>query len=159
VSTGTNLSYVQHTFPSAGTYEVSIELENSWTQRKISKKITVPKNTTVTNQDGTFGPFTIPYTNITTSQNYINDLDVTDNDADATIYFAAMGRSRLSELKRYGENTYQGTTLGSDSVGTYTEYTIDNLTYRDYNNGATGWAADQRTRFLRSATVGPWENP
>jgi len=137
VSTGTNLSYVQHTFPSAGTYEVSIELENSWTQRKISKKITVPENTTVTNQDGTFGPFTIPYTNITTSQNYINDLDVTDNDADATIYFAAMGRSRLSELKRYGENTYQGTTLGSDSVGTYTEYTIDNLTYRDYNNGAT----------------------
>jgi hypothetical protein len=137
VSTGTNLSYVQHTFPSAGTYEVSIELENSWTQRKISKKITVPENTTVTNQDGTFGPFTIPYTNITTSQNYINDLDVTDNDADAAIYFAAMGRSRLSELKRYGENTYQGTTLGSDSVGTYTEYTIDNLTYRDYNNGAT----------------------
>jgi len=137
VSTGTNLSYVQHTFPSAGTYEVSIELENSWTQRKISKKITVPENTTVTNQDGTCGPFTIPYTNITTSQEYINDLDVTDNDADATIYFAAMGRSRLSELKRYGENTYQGTTLGSDSVGTYTEYTIDNLTYRDYNNGAT----------------------
>lgn len=137
VSSGTNLSYVQHTFPSAGTYEVSIELNNTWTQRKVSKKITVPQDTSVTNPNGTFGPFTIPYTNLTISQDYINDLDVTDNDGDATIYFAAVGRSRLSELKRYGENTYQGTTTGSDSVGTYTAYTIDNLSYRDYDNGQT----------------------
>ena len=137
VGTGNNLSYVQHTFPSSGTYEVSMELNNTWTEKKLSKKITVPQNTSVTNPEGTFGPFTIPYTNLTISQDYINDLDITDNDDDATIYFAAVGRSRLSELKRYGENTYQGTTTGSDVGGTYTGYTIDNLSYKDYEDGTT----------------------
>lgn len=137
VSAGNSLSFIQHTFPSAGTYEVTISLINAWTEKKLSRKITVPKDTTVTNEDGTFGPFTIPYTNITTSQNYINDLDVTDNDDDATIYFAAVGRSRVSELKKYGENSYIGTSTGSDDYGAYTGYTIDNLYYRDYFDGTT----------------------
>jgi hypothetical protein len=48
-----------------------------------------------------------------------------------------MGRSRVSELKKYGENTYQGLTTGSDSVGSYSGYTIDNLSYRDYDDGTT----------------------
>jgi hypothetical protein len=137
VSSGNPLSYVQYTFPSAGTYEVSIEIDNNWVSKKLTKKITVPQDNTVTNPNGTFGPFTIPYTNVTTSQDYINDLDITDNDGDATIYFAAVGRSRVSELKRYGENTYQGTSTGSDVGGSYTGYTIDNLSYKDYDDGTT----------------------
>ena len=137
VSTGTNLSYVQHTFPSAGTYEVTIELNNVWTERKLSKKITVPKDISVSNPNGEFGPFTIPYTNLTITQDYIENLDYTNNDSDATIYFAAVGRSRVSELKKYGENSYQGTTVGSDENGSYTGYTIDNLSYKDYDNGTT----------------------
>lgn len=145
---GTSLSYLQHNFSVAGTYEVSIELSNSWAQRKTTKKITVPQNTTVSNSTGTFGPFTIPYTNITTSQDYINDLDVTDNDADAVVYFAAVGRSRISELKRYGENTYQGTSTGSDAGGSYITYTIDNLNYKDYSDGIT-MISGSTTNFYR----------
>lgn len=137
VGVGNNLSYVQHNFSSAGTYNVSIELDNTWVERRMTKKITVPQNTSITNPQGTFGPFTIPYTNLSISQDYINDLDVTDNDGDATIYFAAVGRSRLSELKRYGENTYQGTSTGTDVGGSFTSYTIDNLTYKDYDDGTT----------------------
>ena len=138
VGLGNNLEYKQHTFPSAGTYNVSISLSNNWTQKKITKKITVPKNTTVTNPNGSFGPFTLPYTTgVTITQNYINDLDYVEKDSDGPIYFAAKGRSRLSELKRYGESTYQGTTVGTDGVGSYTGYTIDNLSYKDYDDGIT----------------------
>ena len=137
VSTGNDLSYVDHTYSVPSGYTVSIELDNSWVGRRVSKKITVPQDVTVTNPNGTFGPFTIPYTTLSISQDYINDLDITDNDGDATIYFAAVGRSRLSELKRYGENTYQGTTIGNDAGGSYTGYTIDNLNYKDYSDGIT----------------------
>lgn len=138
VGLGNNLDYINHTYSTAGTHEVTITLNNTWTKRKLSKKITVPKDISVSNPTGEFGPFVIPYTTgVTFTQEYINDLDNTDNDSDALIYFAAIGRSRLGELKRYGENTYQGTTTGSDIVGNYTGYTVDNLSYRDYDDGTT----------------------
>jgi len=138
VGTGNNLSFLQHTYGSNGTYNVSISLNNVWANKKTTKKITVPKNISVSNPNGNFGPFTIPYTSITATQNYINDLDITDNDSDATLYFAGIGRSRMSELKKYGQNTYNGVVTGTDSVGlTYSGYTIDNLTYRDYDDGHT----------------------
>ena len=138
VSLSDDLSSISHTYTSGGTYNVSIELDNSWTQKRINKNIVVPKDISVSNSTGSFGPFTLPYTTgITFTQDYINDLDITDNDGDATIYFAAIGRSRLSELKRYGENTYQGTSTGSDAGGSYTGYTIDNLSYKDYEDGTT----------------------
>jgi hypothetical protein len=138
VGLGNSLEYKQHTFPSSGTYNVSIGLTNNWTQKKITKKITVPENTTVSNSNGSFGPFILPYTTgVTITQDYINDLDYVEKDSDGPIYFAAKGRSRLSELKRYGESTYQGTTVGTDGVGSYTGYTIDNLSYKDYDDGIT----------------------
>jgi hypothetical protein len=138
VSLNDDLSSINHTYTSGGTYNVSIELNNSWTQKRLSKNIVVPQSITISNSTGSFGPFTLPYTTgITFTQDYINDLDNTDNDGDATIYFAAVGRSRLSELKRYGENTYQGITTSSDAGGSYTGYTIDNLSYKDYGDGTT----------------------
>lgn len=136
VGTGNNLAFLQHTFSTNGTYNVSISLNNSWTDKKTTKKITVPKNISVSNPNGTFGPFIIPYKTITINQDYINNLDITDNNSDATIYFAGIGRSRILDLKKYGENTYNGVTTGTDSAGlTYSGYTIDNLTYRDYDDG------------------------
>lgn len=136
VSSGTSLSSISHTYSSSDTYNVSISLSNSWTKKKLTKQITIPEDISVTGSTGTL-TFTIPYTSTTIDQDYINDLDYTDNDADATIYFAGIGRSRVSELKRYGENTYSGTTTGTDSTGNYTGYTIDNLYYRDYADGTT----------------------
>jgi hypothetical protein len=138
VSLNDDLSSINHTYTSGGTYNVSIELNNSWTQKRLSKNIVVPQSISISNSTGSFGPFTLPYTTgITFTQDYINDLDNTDNDGDAIIYFAAVGRSRLSELKRYGENTYQGITTSSDAGGSYTGYTIDNLSYKDYGDGTT----------------------
>lgn len=147
VSLNDDLSYKDHTYSGTTGYTVSIELDNSWAQKRLSKKINIPPNTSVLNPDGSFpfdydtntvGTFTLPYTTgITFTQDYINNLDNTDNDGDATIHFAAVGRSRLSELKRYGENTYQGTTIDSDDYGNYTGYTIDGLSYKDYSDGFT----------------------
>lgn len=138
VSLSDDLSSINHTYMSGGTYNASIELNNSWTQKILNKNIVVPQDITTPNPTGSFGPFALPYTTgITFTQDYINDLDNTDNDGDATIHFAAVGRSRLSELKRYGENTYQGTTIDSDDYGNYTGYTIDGLSYKDYSDGFT----------------------
>ena len=66
-----------------------------------------------------------------------NDYDNSNVTGTTQIYFAAMGRSRVSELKKYGETNYQNITTGSDTVGSYTGYTIDNLSYRDYEDGTT----------------------
>ena len=49
VGMGTNLEFVDHTFSSANTFEVTITLNNNWTKRKLSKKITVPKDITINN--------------------------------------------------------------------------------------------------------------
>lgn len=138
VGLGNNLEFLQHTYTTPSNYEITLTLNNTWTKRKISKKLTIPQDITTTNVNGEFGPFILPYTTgVTFTQDYINDLDITDNDSDTQIYFAAIGRSRISELKRYGENTHQGTTTGTDGVGNYTGYTIDNLSYRDYEDGIT----------------------
>jgi len=56
-----------------------------------------------------------------------------------TISFIAVGKSRLSEYKVYGTgNTYSiSTTTGNTDLWYYTGYTIDGLSYYDYDNGYT----------------------
>jgi hypothetical protein len=49
----------------------------------------------------------------------------------------SLGKSRISELKRYGQNIYDGVSLGQDSVGNFSAYTIDNFYYKDYDDGYT----------------------
>lgn len=137
VSTGTNLSFKQHTYSSSGTYLVTITLQTNYIAKRIQKKITVPQNTTVTNPFGSFSTTMVYEGQTTVTQNYINDYDNTNVTGTTQIYFAAMGRSRVSELKKYGETNYQNITTGSDTVGSYTGYTIDNLSYRDYEDGTT----------------------
>ena len=137
VSTGTNLSFKQHTYSSSGTYLVTITLQTNYIAKRIQKKITVPQNTTVTNPFGSSSTTMVYEGQTTVTQNYINDYDNTNVTGTTQIYFAAMGRSRVSELKKYGETNYQNITTGSDTVGSYTGYTIDNLSYRDYEDGTT----------------------
>jgi hypothetical protein len=137
VSTGTNLSFKQHTYSSSGTYLVTITLQTNYIAKRIQKKITVPQNTTVTNPFGSFSTTMVYEGQTTVTQNYINDYDNSNVTGTTQIYFAAMGRSRVSELKKYGETNYQNITTGSDTVGSYTGYTIDNLSYRDYEDGTT----------------------
>lgn len=138
---GTNLPSVSHTYINSSDYTITISLETPWTKQKISKKIVVPTDLNVTNSLGTFTGITIPsYTNLTgQTQDYINDLDYTNNTGVTISGFTylSFGKSKISEKKLYGQNSYSGVTYGSDDVGNYSAYTIDNLYYKDYPDGYT----------------------
>ena len=134
-----NLPTLTHTYTTSSGYTITISLNSPWNSQILSKHITIPQNISVLNPLGTFSGFTIPYTDITgQTQDYINDLDYTNNTGYTTFSFAALGRSRISELKLYGSNTYSGVTGGTTVDGiVYSAYTIDNLTYVDYADGIT----------------------
>jgi hypothetical protein len=141
ISTGTTLSSQTYTYIDSGTYNVELILSTPWQYKKITKKITLPSNVMIDNELGTFTGITIPSTG--NYLNYLNDYDYTDNDGDNELYFIGIGQSRIDELKKYGETTYNGTIIGVDTSNSelngleYIEYEIDNLTYRDYENGFT----------------------
>ena len=134
-----NLPTLTHTYSIPSGYTISISLNSPWNSQILSKNIIVPKNLTIVNPLGTFSGFTIPYTDeIPQTQDYINNLEYTNNTGYTTFSFAALGRSRISELKLYGSNTYSGVTGGTTVDGiVYSSYTIDNLRYTDYADGIT----------------------
>jgi hypothetical protein len=127
------------TYASTGETTISISINTPWSQFETKKKVQVPSNTTVSNPLGTFSGFTIPYTNITgQTQNYLNDLDYSGlNTGYTTFTYAAIGKSKISELKLYGTNTYSGVTTGVTNGVSYSAYTIDNLYYQDFADGIT----------------------
>lgn len=129
------------TYSSTGVTTISISINTPWTQFETKKIIQIPSNTTVPNPLGTFSGFTIPYTNITgQTQDYLNDYD---SDCDGTytgntiFYYASIGKSRINEKKLYGGNTYTGVTTGITNNLVYSPYTIDDLSYRDFEDGVT----------------------
>ena len=129
-----------HTYVTNGNHTITVSLDSPWTKDKITKIVTTPKNTTVSNPLGTFTGVTLPsYSQSSHVQNYINDLDYTNHTGNTIFHFAGIGKSRLSELKKYGANSYTQTlTSGSMSDGsTWTGYTLDNLIYKDYSDGIT----------------------
>lgn len=143
---GTGLPSTSHTYTYVGTtgYTVTISLDAPWIKQKVSKHIVFPKfDGTIQNPLGTFSGFTIPYTTGTTgSQNYINNLDYTNNTGNTEFTYVSFGKSRLNELKKYGSTEYtqvltSGSVTGSTGVVKYTGYTIDTLSYRDYSDGYT----------------------
>lgn len=149
---GQSFPSLSHTYGTSSGYTISITLDAPWTKQKLSKKITVPRNTTVTNEFGSFTGTTVPaYSNLTgQTQNYINTLDITNNTGYTTTGFTymAVGGSRLDELKKYGSTGYTQTlTSGSSVEGvkftgytfTYTGNTTGTTTlqYRDYEDGYT----------------------
>jgi hypothetical protein len=149
---GQSFPSLSHTYTTSSGYTISITLDAPWTKQKLSKQITVPKNITITNPLGTFTGSTVPaYSNLTgQTQNYLNDLDITNNTGYTTTGFTymAVGGSRLNELKKYGSTGYTQTlTSGSSTEGvdwtgytfTYTGNTTGTTTlqYRDYEDGYT----------------------
>lgn len=130
-----NLPTLTHTYSTNGQYLMSITLNSPWTTQIINKKITVPflDPTDIDNPLGSFSGVTMPI-----EINYINQLDnSTGTTENATIRFMGIGKSRLEELRKYGQTTFDGVTTGTDSVGLYTGYTIDELHYKDYEDGYT----------------------
>jgi len=138
---GTNLPAITHTYVNNNTYTIRISLNSPWSTQILEKKVTIPQNIFKYNPLGTFSNVSVPsYTNATgQTQNYLYDLDNT-NITGYTISgftYLAIGKSRVQELKLYGQNEYSGTTIGIDNIGNYTAYTIDGLYYKDYNDGYT----------------------
>lgn len=140
---------VSRTYTNSGYYVITLSLDTPWAKDSIQKKVKVPaiNPNVIENELGTFTTVEIPsYTNMTgQSINYINDLDFTNTTGDTTFRYVGIGGSRLSELKKYGENQYIGITTGSDDIGNYTGYsfTYTNnsdtmvLSYRDYKDNVT----------------------
>jgi hypothetical protein len=69
---------------------------------------------------------------------YINQLDnstgLTEN---TTIKFMGIGKSRIEELRKYGQTTFNGVITGNTDGSIWSGYTLDNLYYRDFNDGYT----------------------
>lgn len=137
---GSQLPTTAHTYTTNGQYSIEISLSSPWTTQRLNKIITIPKNITVMNPLGTYSGYTIPYTDITgTTQDYLNDLDYNSTSTDNTTFrYVSIGGSKIVQKKLYGNNGYNGVTIGVDSFGvSYSAYTIDNLNYIDYSDGYT----------------------
>lgn len=141
VSTGLTLNSTSHTYSSTGSFTISLSLDSPWNQQKIEKNITVPNTGSyIENALGTFTGITIPaYSNLTgQTQDYLNNLDYTNNTGHTTFTYMAIGGSRIGELRQYGTTTFTGTTTGTTIDGVnYTGYTIDGLNYFDRADGYT----------------------
>jgi hypothetical protein len=136
---GNNLPSVVKTYTGSTQYTITISSSTPWSTEVLKKTITVPQNITVTNPLGTFTGMTIPaYTNITgQTQDYLNNLEYTNNTGYTTFTYMAIGGSRIGELRQYGTTVFTGLTSGSFSGSLFTGYTIDNLSYRDFEDGYT----------------------
>lgn len=136
--TGTTLNSATKTYGTTGVKKISISLNTPWLNFKLQKNVTVPSNVSVPDPLGSLTGFTIPYTTITgQTLNYLNNLDYTTTTGHTTFTYASIGNSRIDEKKLYGSNTYSGVTTGTLSGVTYSAYTIDNLSYRDFSDGVT----------------------
>lgn len=128
---------ISHTYAVDGDFEVKITIVTPWKTSTTAKTIKVPFETIT--YPTTFGKmtFTVPYTDtiITQTQEYLmNYRSVTGSTVGNDIGFIAIGKSRLSEFKKYGvTNVYEDIDITSE----YTGYTIDNLYYMDYTDGYT----------------------
>lgn len=134
-----NLPSVSHTYTGTTNYTITVSLLSPWTTQKVSKIVTIPQNISVPNPMGTFTGMTIPaYSNLTgQTQDYLNNLDYTNNTGYTTFSYMAIGGSKIGEFVNYGGTLMSGVTSGSFSGSLYTGYTIDNLYYMDLADGYT----------------------
>jgi len=137
-----NLSSLMHTYSNSLTGStLEITVNSPWRVEKIKRNIKLP----FINDYGWYNDlgtliFEIPYNTGTTTQDYLLDYRKTTGETVPTIItFMGIGKSRINEFKKYGDNGYTiifntGTTEG---LGVYTGYTIDGLSYFDYPNDIT----------------------
>jgi hypothetical protein len=140
------LPVISHTYLTNGIFKLVISFITPWDNQKISKIITAPQDLSQPNPLGEFTTLIVPSYLYLTEQTlyYINDLDTLEkinaiDENNPTITFRAFGKSRLSEKKLYGGNSYSPDVTNGVTVDgvSYFEYVIDDLTYRDYEDGIT----------------------
>lgn len=123
-----NFPTASHTYSTTGNYTLTLSLDSPWSKEKINKNITVPNTgSVVENPLGTFSGFTIPYTNITGSLDYINESKFSGFTGSAILKYMAIGGSKIGELKKYGETTVSSSMYitGTFSGSAYTGYTLE----------------------------------
>lgn len=131
-----NFPFLNHTY--SGTVNkstITITLSSPWTTQIVSKQLTLPFKdpNQIENPLGSFSGVTMPI-----EIDYINQLDSSDTVTEpAIINFMGIGQSRIEELKKYGQNTYQNITTGITDNVTWSGYTLDNLYYQDFADGYT----------------------
>ena len=124
-----------HTYPTVtgsmtGSYTLTLSLDSPWNKEKITKNITISTGVTIDNVLGTCTGFTLPgniYYTGSNYQNYLNDLDYTNNTGSTIIKYMAIGNSKIGELKKYGETTVSSLLYktGMFSGSAYTGYTLE----------------------------------
>jgi hypothetical protein len=130
------LPTLTHTYGSTVTSSIiTITLNSPWTTQIVSKRITLPFNNPqiISNPLGTFSGATMPI-----EIDYINQLDDSGNLTGPTTFkFMGIGKSRIDELRKYGQTEFDGITTGTTDGSNWTGYTIDNLYYQDFIDGYT----------------------
>ena len=149
----TGFDYTPYTASNTGSYvetysgsrissfDVSIYLNSPWSKQKITKTITLFDTGSITDNVNILGTCTGFTTPSGSFLNYLNDYEYSNTGYTATpvkpFKFMAIGQSRISEFKRYGENTPYGVDSGSFSGSLYTGYSINDLYYMDLADGYT----------------------
>jgi hypothetical protein len=152
-----NFPTASHTYTTTGSYTLNLSLDSPWSKEKITKNITIPNTgSVVENPLGTFSGFTIPFTQITGSLDYLNNSKFSGFTGSSVLKYMAIGGSKISELKKYGETTVSSSmyVTGLFSGSAYTGYTLetgsiisgslntgsiptDSLWYMDFADGYT----------------------
>ena len=136
-----NFPTSSHTYPTVtgnttGSYTLTLSLDSPWNKEKITKNITISTGVTIDNVLGTCTGFTLPgniYYTGSNYQNYLNDLDYTNNTGSTIIKYMAIGNSKIGELKKYGETTVSSLMyvtdtyipVGATTGSAYTGYTLE----------------------------------
>jgi hypothetical protein len=157
----TSTAQIHHDYTATGETQIKLTGLSPWGTNTITKTINLPfTGTTIDNPNGEafFTPMGGNWQNILVPYKYIfsgdNNCDSTTQDITqfTTVPFLITGytTSSLTDLKQYGPTPYSVTTyditgntgfvgryLGVFEDGLYTAYTINDITYYDYNNGTT----------------------
>jgi len=165
ISTNTP-NYYTHTYGSNGTFTITFSGSSPWGYNVIRKDVVVPySDVTITNpygtatfypQGGNWSGTSISYDYIFTGDSYCDtELQVSSNYTTTPFLVTGYTKSNVNELEQYGPkgSLYAGkfkvgvqvtgtsgcigTFYGPSSDNSYTSYTINDISYRDYSGGTT----------------------
>jgi hypothetical protein len=162
----TSTAQIYHDYTSTGETQIKLTGLSPWGTNTITKTVQLPfTGITIDNPKGEafFTPMGGNWQNILVPYEYIfsgdSNCDSTTQDITqfTTVPFLITGytTSSLTDLKQYGTKPYSttidpitgntgfiGRYLGVFEGGLYTAYTINDITYYDYNNGTTLFIAE-----------------
>jgi hypothetical protein len=162
----TSTAQIYHDYTFTGETQITMSGMSPWGINTITKTVQLPfTGTTIPNPKGEafFTPMGGNWNGILVPYDYIfsgdSNCDSTTQDITqfTTVPFLITGytTSSLTDLKQYGPTPYSVTTyditgntgfigryLGVFDGGLYTAYTINDITYYDYNNGTTLFIAE-----------------